>query len=319
MANGISGCAIYPLSDDVTLFESEQISTIVRCQVRDAYRFEIIRNLDASKEKISYKNMTGYQAAAYFSESPDRFVNISWADFNKQLSEVLFFYANTIVSYDFSIDSSEMNADGVDFTFLKSFTKGTNSLQFTAKSDRTRQVTRHFRVFDTLGTLATKLKDRYCHIENAPTVPNFMHPSTGLLRLNSLVKNFLVQNQTGNLGGEKSDYTTAEMADTMVFTTKHSGNFDPTLTATAIIGAYVPSQVKFNADNYRQDIHTVILLLQLPVDKSKLPRFDSTGRLTTESEARQTRANNGLDREDALNTARSIRSIPGDLRRVVNP
>ncbi|MDF0495327.1 hypothetical protein [Bradyrhizobium yuanmingense] len=257
--------------------------------------------------------MSGYQAAAWFEEAPDRFFNLDWELFTPPLARLFKFYSNVTVSYDFSIDSSEMNGTGLDLTLLKKLTSGSDSLGIVVKSDRTRQVTRHFRVFDSFDTVTRKLSADFCR--DVPRYVNALFPSTGLLRIGSLVKNFTIENQTGNLGGEKDDFTTAQMADTMVFTTKSVGNFAPSFNRDVVTGAVLPSTVKLNSDNYRQDVHTIIILLQLPVDPSKLPKFDETGRLISASDARKLTKNLALDREIEFRTQQRIQEIATTLQR----
>ncbi|MEA2875572.1 MAG: hypothetical protein QOF14_768 [Hyphomicrobiales bacterium] len=312
----LGGCSIYPQPDDVTSFESENIATIIRCQTRDAIRAEIIRQLDASGDKRVYGALTGTQAATWFAENPDRFLDLTWTAFVPNLARLFAFYADVTVSYDFSIDSSEMNGAGVDLTFLKKLSGGSNSLGIVAKNDRTRQVTRHFRVFDSFDTLARKMSNRYC--AGVPRQINAIYPSTGLLRIGSLVRNFVVQNQVGNLGGEKDDFTTAQMADTMVFTTKFTGNFSPQFNRDGVTNVVIPSSIKVNSDNYRQDIHTIIILLQLPVDPSKLPKFDDSGRLVAAKDARKALKNMALDKEVDYRTQQKVQEISTTLQRV-NP
>jgi hypothetical protein len=75
-----------------------------------------------------------------------------------------------------------------------------------------------------------------------------------------LIREFVDQNQRENLGSKENPLN-AEMNDTIVFTTKSVGNLDPTFTRDAIPGSFVPSEIKLRSDNYRLDMHTIIVLM----------------------------------------------------------
>ncbi|MBA9071716.1 hypothetical protein FHR71_005502 [Methylobacterium sp. RAS18] len=284
--------------------------------MRDAIRTEYIRNLEAGRERFAYKGMTGTQAAQYFRDDMDRFEGVQWSDFTKDPRGVFEFYGNTAIAYDFTIESSEMNAAGVDLTLLRKLTRGSDAVGLLAKNDRTRVVRRHFRVFDSFDSLVRRLQRGRC--AGVPHLPNAIFPSTGTLRLHSLVKNFTIQNQVGNLGGKDWDYRTAQMDDTMIFTTKSTGNFDPTLSSDATPGVFVPSQIKLTMDNYRQDLHTIIILLQLSEDPSKALRFDQRGLLTAPLQSeRRLQLEVGLDRVVDRNAQDAIsQALPAFLNRI---
>ncbi|QHO77827.1 hypothetical protein ACH79_39730 [Bradyrhizobium sp. CCBAU 051011] len=136
-----------------------------------------------------------------------------------------------------------------------------------------------------------------------PKQINAIYPAAGLLKIRSLVHSFLVQNQLGNLAGENNDYTTAQMTDTITFTTKFTGNFDPSTQLNPVAGKFVPSNLAVNLDNSRQDMHTIIILIRLPPNKSGLPRFDEIGRISlAPKEASKAAASAALDRQRDFNT-----------------
>lgn len=312
----LAACSIYPQPDDVTPFAGEEVATIIRCNMRDAIRLDYIRNLEAGGNQLAYRGMTGTEAARYFLDDMDRFEGINWDDFTRDPRDLYKFYGNTAIAYDFTIESSEMNTNGVDLTLLKKLTNGSNSFGFLARSDRTRNIKRHFRVFDSFDSLVRRLEKRRC--ANVPIGENPIFPTTGTLRLQSLVKNFTTQNHIGNLGGKDWDYSNAQMDDTLTFTTKFTGNFDPTLATDAKTGVLIPSQVKITMDNYRQDLHTIIILLQLSADQSKAPRFDRYGLLTDALQSpRRVRLEVGLDRVINRNAQEAIsQGLPVLLNRI---
>jgi hypothetical protein len=229
-----------------------------------------MKEVDASV----FRGMSGFDSAKFVTENPFELKSLK-VGFSEFIAPSFKYYADTSVSYDFTIDSSEMNTAGIDLSILKTFTNGSRTYGIGSRNDRTRQVKRQFRNYDSFESLLNLPQDACL---NVPEAVNALYPSVGFKRIDQLVDDFVEQNQSDNLGS-KDHAEDAEMNDTMVFTTKTTGNFDPKLGRNGIVGATVPSQINVALDNYRQDIHTVIILLRLPADRSKLPKFDSLGRL----------------------------------------
>jgi hypothetical protein len=178
---------------------------------------------------------------------------------------------------------------------------GTDNIGIVARNDRTREVKRHFRVYDSFDSLSRLMLEEVC--ENVPNNVNELYPSTGLIRIYSLVKGFLEANHWNNLAGDDTNYTTAQMADTITFTTKFTGNLDPSTTMDPVRGKWVPSSLSANFDNTRQDLHTILILLRLPPSKKGLPRFDEFGRITLSAKENQrATAATALDRQRDYNT-----------------
>ena len=176
---------------------------------------------------------------------------------------------------------------------------------------------RHFRTFDTFDSLARLMRDDACL--RMPGQVNPTYPTAGLLRINSLVDSFLVANQWENLAGDKENYTTAQMTDTLTFTTKWTGNVDPSTEANGVVGKWVPSSATLNMDNYREDKHTIIILISLPPSKKGLPQFDEYGRILPPGKAgARAAASAALDQEKAYNAQESVIRIGTELGRIGN-
>ncbi len=310
-----SACSIYPLPEDTTGFASEEISTIIRCQTRDAIREEIIDNIVAASSSPVYDRMTKEELVAKLRGEPAYFRRLDWSKFAKELRDPFLFYKDTSVSYDFTIDSTEVNGSGVDLTLLKQLPGGSDKIGLTAKNDRTREVKRHFRVYDSFDSLSRLMPEKTCDI--VPKHINALYPAAGLLRIRSLVHSFLIANQLGNLAGDKEEYTTAQMTDTITFTTKFTGNVGPSTSSNPTVGRFVPSSLSANLDNSRQDMHTIIILIRLPPNTSGLPRFDEIGRITlAKKEARKAAASDALDRQRDFNTQDALVRLGTGIGRI---
>jgi hypothetical protein len=215
------------------------------------------------------------------------------------------------------MEGTEVNMAGVNLTLLRKLTAGTDNIGFAVKNDRTRDVKRHFRVFDTFDSLARLMLTEACY--DMPDRSNPIYPTAGLLRINSLVDSFLFANQWINLAGDKEDYTTAQMSDTLTFTTKWTGNFDPSTTADPVIGRFVPTSASLNMDNSRQDLHTVIIVITLPPNKKGLPQFDEFGRILPPAAAARAVAAASLDRVRDYNTQDALTRLGTGIGRVIVP
>ncbi len=317
----LSACSIYPLPEDVTSYTSFDISSIVRCQARKALREYIIEaiytepgsNIYVSKDG-RYKGKTGPELAQILQDHPDDFVTLNWSSFNRNLASLFNGYKDTSISYDFTIDTQETNTNGIDLTLLRTFGRVSDKIGLTAKNDRSRQVNRHFRVFDSFDSLVRLLPSSMC--ERLPPT-NFIYPSTGLIRIQELVLSFFFQNQLGNLGGDGNDYKTAQMTDTITFTTKSTGNIDPSIELNSVAGRFIPSSMSVNVDNSRQDMHTIIILIRLPSDKLGLPQFDEFGRLTlSKKDTERALASNALDQQKQYNVQNALIQLGNSSSRI---
>ena len=313
----LGGCSVYPLPEDVMPFNSDQIANVIRCQTRDAVRRIVRETAAATGSAIAYDGLTGDKTAAWLENHPEDFRTLKWEKFSPQLRAPFLFYKDTSISYDFTIDTTETNTAGVNLTLLRQLTGGTNNVGLVAKNDRTREVSRHFRSFDTFDSLARLLDPNICR--DAPTEINALYPSAGLLRIYSLVRSFLFANQKSNLAGADDAYTTAEMADTLTFTTKFTGNIEPSTTADPIVGKWLPSSASLNIDNSRQDLHTIIILLRLPPSPKGLPDFDAYGRIVAPNRsAQRAAASAALDRQRDINTQNALTRFGTGVGRINN-
>ncbi|SDI55682.1 MULTISPECIES: hypothetical protein [Bradyrhizobium] len=321
----LGGCSIYPLPEDYLPsntdqpYTSDRIAATIRCQTRDAIRAVIRRNIAAVPASyIVYQRMARDEMLAWLDSNSANYRALKWPLFAPELRKPFEFYKDTNISYDFTIDSTEMNTLGLNITLLKALNAGTDTIGLLAKNDRTREASRHFRVFDTFDSLARLMKEEAC--QNQPQAPNYLFPTAGLLRINTLVDSFLVANQWENLAGDKTDYTTAQMTDTLTFTTKSTGNFDPSTTTNSVVGRFVPSSAGLNVDNFRQDLHTIIILVSLPPTKNGIPQFDEYGRILAPGKAGvRAAASEGLDRQREINTQNALTRLGTGVGRLNVP
>ena len=92
------------------------------------------------------------------------------------------------------------------------------------------------------------------------------------------------------------------MTDTLTFTTKFTGNVDPSTTANPVTGKFIPSSATLNIDHARQDLHTIIILLRLPPTTKGLPQFDEYGQISPSYVGQKAAAAAALDRQREYDT-----------------
>lgn len=318
----VSGCSIYPLPDDVMAYSSRDIALQVRCETRYAIQNEIEENLRLVGDQPGYDGMSGTEAAAFFKSNPVNYKNLDWAKFSPDLSAFIY-YKDTNVSYDFTLAGTEQNDSGLSASLLGQFAEHTDTIGIDIGRTSTRDVKRHFRIFDSFDSLAIRLEEDLCHNFNDVDVtsklpdksykktPNFVFPSTGALRIHNLIHDFLLQNETNNLGGEKTDWKTANMTDTITFTTKANGNVHPSAKFDTDGLEFSLASVGITSDNSRQDVHTIIVDISLPADISGQPVYDQGGRLLNPAsqQARIALANQNLDRAEDKNFKDDFRNL----------
>ncbi|MER9444896.1 hypothetical protein NKI79_26660, partial [Mesorhizobium sp. M0340] len=325
----VSGCAVYPLPEDVMAYSSRDIATQVRCEARFSVQQEIIAATRQLRSKVAYDGLTGSQKADLLEFDRSQFQTLEWKRFEPNLATVFGFYKDTSISYDFTLDGTVQNDLGFQASVLGKFAKRTDTFAVKVGNTRTREVKRHYRIYDSFESLAVGMPEAFCEHFNRVDLtsklpdksftnrPNYNFPSTGMLKIRTLIHDFLVQNETGNLSSsDPKSWTTADMTDTVTFTTKAVGNLDPSTAIVPATHGLSLASVGLTGDNYRQDVHTIIIDVSLPSDKTGLPVFDESGRLISKKDketARVVQAAQNLDRAKVNNFQDDFRNLAAIL------
>ncbi|TPM02118.1 hypothetical protein [Mesorhizobium sp. B2-3-10] len=317
----LASCSIYPLPDDIMAYSSRDIATQVRCETRYALQQQILDMLTSDGDNVYYDGKVGSAASAALDSDRTQFHNLSWKKFkwegHDDFSETLEDLGSTMVSYDFTLDGTENNALGFSGTVLGDFSPRKHNLGFGLGNDRTREVSRHYRVYDTFNSLVMGMTEKFCHNFNMfdkssklpdksfTTKNHYLYPSTGMLRIETLVHDFIIQDIEGNLGSDPKagGWKQPNMTDTITMTTKVSGNLNPTSTYTPLNPGWDVISLGLKADNYRTDKHTIIVDLSLPPDKTGQPVYDNFGRLIDpkSAAAAKKQADDNLDQTERRN------------------
>jgi dihydroxyacetone kinase DhaKLM complex PTS-EIIA-like component DhaM len=143
---------------------------------------------------------------------------------------------------------------------------------------------------------------------------NWRYPIAGDTNIYDLVTNFFNLNQSGNLYGtkDKDKDLAPTIADTIQFTTKTQANADPLLILNRVGSKFLPTDLTLNLDNYRQDLHKVIIAISLPPDKggfTSAKLIAAGSRISGGTEGSRALGATELDRQQSIATSNAVQQI----------
>ncbi|SFU61051.1 hypothetical protein SAMN02799631_01452 [Methylobacterium sp. 174MFSha1.1] len=262
-----SACSHYPLPQDITGVDTDDIVANVRCQARSAVRQTTIEEFRSYGNIPITAKYTGVELADAFDRDDVRFGNF---DFNsiteKKLMDRLQYYRSTQVTYEFTLRMQENNIQGANIGLINQFIRRADTISLGGAADRTRENSRIFILQDSFETLATKIKALYC--DPKPGI-NILYPAVGRMPIRDLVSTYIKLNQwtelrakTGSgIQGTKTAPAIREMADTITFTTKISGKANAGIAYNPVGLGFGASSIGFTNENFREDQHKVIVTL----------------------------------------------------------
>lgn len=273
-----AGCSIRPLPEDVTGYDTVQIVSKVRCEVRDALRSYVTGALARPERAGRYARLVETL------EHPDFDWRELRAEFKRHRLDADTFavferYNGGAIAYEFTLNINEVNGNSVGFDFLENITRGTVKLGLNASNNLTRVNNRTFRIVDNFEILATLVPKRYC--EPSANFPihanrdrrNYLYPITGSLKLWELVGSFLNLNQAGNLVGiEKGEDFIPTLGDSIEFTTKFTAGATPSIELAPIVNRFTLTKANLTNSNSREDVHKLRIILKLPPEGPIAPR-----------------------------------------------
>ena len=254
---GLGGCAIHPLTEDVTALDTNQVVNYNRFEARDAILNAIGTYL------TRYKDLGSSEISALVLSRDTAFELSDLKRVDPRARAKINKYLPAAIAYDFTFDITEDNEVGTQFDFLGTFTHGTLGLLMKADVDRQRQSVRNFRITDTFGGL---LETRYHSICYGPhPESNSVYPITGTVGIGEVVKTFVDLNEFEGLAAEKDSKDKAPvLADQFNFTTSISGTVAPKVTLASLKKGFDLVDASFTGAGSRKDIHKLIVALSLP-------------------------------------------------------
>ena len=251
-------CSVYPLSQETGGDNTFNIVAKVRCEVRDALRDIVITEAEKYVTERAYGTESGLAFAARLRAQPSDFSRLKTALFSPDLRTAIAYYQNSTINYDFTLQGTESNIQGVQGGLIRTLPRNVAVVGFGLEGDRTRDVKRNFEISDHAITLAQKPDEDYCR-----TVRDveFIYPMGGQKNIRDLIENFIFLNLDGGLEGSTKEPNIRRMGDTILFRTRVTGNLAPGFTFTPIGSALGLSGLSFRNTNYREDYHQVIITI----------------------------------------------------------
>jgi hypothetical protein len=271
----LSGCALYPVPEDVTGVDTYHIVRQIRCETREAVRDLILSAL--AREATDYPgqpaNPTAHRLVEEYQldrEQMDNFnPNIFAGPEGIQLRNFYNVIYSVGIAYNFDLMMNEENDVGTMLDVLGAwapkFTSG-----FSANANRGRSNERSFTITDTFGGLMIKLGnpvrgERYC--EGQIVQANYAYPIAGHIGVSKLVKTYLELTLFTGLSGDKaaagSTGTPPSIADKLTFTTTIDASLSPKVIFNPVGTTLQMSDVSATGLARRVDTHQVTVGLAM--------------------------------------------------------
>lgn len=251
----LHGCAIRPLPEQSTTFNTSAIVRKIRCETREAFRHQMIAWLEAQdKEPAALRVAKALRARTPVAE-------IDYRGLDPDTAYPISLLAGTAVVYSFNFDMTFTANNSASLDLLDTYRLGKKTLGLGGSINRSRNNKRVFVVADTFGGLYKDLDDDYCDDRNE--VPNSFYPITGNIGMDEQVSTFVDMAIFNNLSGKEGAATGPQtMADTLLFTTSLTASADPKIALSPVDGVTAGG---LSSSISREDKHQVIVAFALPV------------------------------------------------------
>jgi hypothetical protein len=255
---------------------------------RDEQNLQVAASLNRdrlARAKPAYGDLTGSELAEWRAENEAKIYGDFLAGGYKslqvsddQIVQTVETYALGSITYKFVFDMTHTDNLSANLDIVSILSRGTLQNPVKGSFQGKRQAKREFVLFDRVDRMLTNRPTiRECNRLRAERegerLPNSAYPISGKLDLIEVVRSFITSNQSGNLIGQITDADLYKkvsetplpaMSETMIFTTTLTGGLDPKLELSSpTSGSRVKSAI-LSAKAERQDVHKLILVLQLP-------------------------------------------------------
>ena len=275
----VAGCAIRPLPEHVTGLTTFNIVKQVRCETREAIFDTYIKAL------ADNPNVFGERAreiAEEFRGHPELMARFKPTLFTGSARELVDFFWNTGIAYNFSLDMTETNNLDAQVDFLGALTNSVPSLGVSAGLDRQRENIRTFTLTDDFKGLINLKPENYCDGHIAVD-GNQIYPIAGKIGIEPFVHEFVRISLFTNLSSDK-DGGPPTMVDSLLFTTTLGGSAVPKIVFSPVGQAFQLADASLTAAVSRKDVHTLTMGLSIvaaPPPQAAGSRKALFGRLLT--------------------------------------
>ena len=254
----ISSCAIRPLPEQVTGLTTFDIVKQVRCETRES-AFNILVNAIANNDVFGEREQA---IAEGFRNRPELMHEFKPALFTGRAREVVDYFWNTGVAYNFSLDMTEINDFGANVNFIQALTGPTTTLGLGGAVDRLRENKRTFTITDDFKGLLNLKPRNYCDGHLAAG-ENAIYPLAGRIGVQPFVEQFVKVALFANLKIDKDYNGAPTMVDTLLFNTFVSGSVSPKIVFSPVGRAFQLADASFTAAASRRDVHTLTMGLSV--------------------------------------------------------
>jgi hypothetical protein len=249
----LSGCAIYPTTENITGLDPFAIERRIRCETQTALQDKVIALLKSDSATLTLAENLDSNRLLFRHFSSLKFDAITGTYIKK--------YLNAAVAYEFTFDITEDNeADGA-FDVIGPITGGVFKLNAKAGTDHSREGISHFQASDTF----VKLIEGDLHCDAGPRGPNYFYPITGTIGMSNPLKQFIDLNEFGNLSGASATDKVPTYSATFNFQTVINGSLNPQITLSPVTRGFTDASL--NGGAKRTDIHKLIVGFSLPPEK----------------------------------------------------
>ncbi|CAO4194299.1 hypothetical protein LFADAHJC_LOCUS2653 [Methylorubrum extorquens] len=250
----MAGCSVAPRVDDLGVLDTYDVGDRLRCEMRDAIRGYAIEYIRSFNPETAHDLESGRIT----------FLSAYKSKLHPAVRAMVDKYDGVTVGYAFTFDIKEDNNNGGGLTLGRAFSRGADTVGFTANLNLQRRNIRNYRQLDTFADLATALSDDRCPFEK--NKPNYLYPIFGSLGLDKFVGAFLDANQSQRLVGPPEHPDVPTMSENLQFTTKVGASANPGFTITAVKKVFEIAAFNIKFDENREDLHQVIITLAPPPD-----------------------------------------------------
>jgi hypothetical protein len=240
-AAGLTGCALYPIPDDVTSFRTEDIVRHARCEIRS--------------EIIGYLIDHGVIPPS----ATDREIAVVVEKIKKDKKSFLAMLVGVGAAYKFDFNITEHNNASGSAGFSLPFTGPVLTGGGTASVDLDRVGSRVFETGDQWDDLLANGR-RCAGVQPRPG--NIIYPLGGSIGVGRAVRTFIdIIEQGGKLGGANDNFV-----DTLKFTTFVSAGATASITLAPVPHSLRLVSATAGLSGSRTDVHTLTLSFAFPQD-----------------------------------------------------
>lgn len=290
-------CSVVPSTEDIVDLDTSLIKAAIHCEMRDAFIEMMVyavgrdgqaTNVAAAnslrRETISRyippssdPDIAAEQRAAFEAEVYRTFLSTGYKKLHDdELKFAIETYTKIYIGYRFQFDITRHDNVGASISIANAFTRGTLMAPIGGSVDGSRQAINDTAQMDVVGQLLSdRARIRVCNTLNAgKRPPNYSYPIAGKLGLKRYAKEFITDNQSGNLIGQYSDASLLTSADqpprpseswSLTFkTTLKGGLNDAVLEIDDLRSGTSVGGASLNLASERIDIHKLTIVMQLP-------------------------------------------------------